>query len=552
MTQLEVIKKFMSSLDSGVEDGITALNNAVKACSSFKTAQAAINKMISDCKKAGNSKTFLEESCGIFLNNDDTGAITGLDAGGDYVKNAEDIVPEETKAVYPKKNYFTKEGLTVKTPKPSTLKGDKKITLQGLYSWWVEESLKLIEESFGYSFKDTDAYTNTIDLKFYSKKNSGTLAYVSSAGDHEDVELEMYINMGIFKNLIKSNKNGKAKNDDEYLDRTIAHELTHAIMAAKVDSYNNYETGLPISITEGLAELVHGIDDERFDEIQELAGNSTKLKKYLNTTKYEATDTYDYAAGYMFLRYLAMQGANEVPWLNYDDEQILTGTSAKDTIRNFGSDVEINGGKGNDYLVSYYGYENNENKKIFAENVTLNGGAGVDTFYGSSDNIYFIGGAGNDSIFSYSDNATIYSGAGNDTIEINLDAKVEKNIIRYGSGDGKDVVYGFDSDDVLKITKGSHKITTSGNDVIVKVGSGSVKLKNAVGQEITIIDSKGTTKVYGASSADLLTEDNFSTADNLSAIVQNDLTPTFFGKIETQNFENLKSEDNLITYVNEK
>ena len=484
MTELEVIKKFMSSLDNGVEDGITALNNAVKACSGFKTAQAAINQMVSDCKKAGDSKTFLEESCGIFLNNEDTGAITGFDAGGFEIKNAEDIVPEEGKAVYPTKKSFTKNGLTVTTPKPSTLKGDKKTTLRGLYSWWLEESLNLIEESFGYSFKDKDVESDEIALKFYSKKNDGTLAYVGSAWDENGLELDLNINMGLFKNLISSNKNGKAKNMDEYLDRTLAHELTHAIMAAKVDSYIN----LPISITEGLAELVHGIDDERFDEIQELAGNSAKLKKYLSTSKTESTDTYDYAAGFMFLRYLAVQGASEVPLLNYDDEQLLTGTSSKDTIKNFGSDVEINGGKGND------------------------------------------------------------------TIEINLEEKVEKNIVRYASGDGKDVVYGFDFDDVLKITKAKHKVSTKNNDVIVKVGSGSITLKDAVGQKISITDYKGktTTKVYGASSsADLLAEDNFVTADNLSAIVKNDLTPVDY-KLETQNFEDLTTENTLITYSDKK
>lgn len=545
MTQLEVIKKFMASLDNGVEDGLTALNNAVKACSPYKTAQAAINAMVADCKKTGDAQTFLEESCGIYLNNDDTGAITGLDAGGSVSKNAEDIVPEEGKAVYPKQKSFTKEGLTMTTPKPSSLKGDKKTTLQGLYSWWMEESLKLIEESFGYSFTDEDAYTNTIDLKFYSKKNDGTLAYVSSGGDHEDVELEMYVNMGIFKNLVKSNKNGKAKNQDEYLDRTIVHELTHAIMAAKVDSYNNYDAGLPISITEGLAELVHGIDDERNEEIQELAGNSALLKEYLDTSKFESSDTYDYAAGFMFLRWLAHQSATEVPLLNYDGEQILTGTSQKDIIRNFGSDVSISGGKGNDYLSSFYSYNTNENKEIFVESVTLNGGAGNDTLEGSSDGIYFVGGAGKDSIFSYSDNATIYGGAGNDTVEINLDDKVANNTIRYASGDGKDIVYGFDSDDVLYITKGSYKVSTSGNDVIVKVGKGSVTLKDAADQEISIKNAKGKVETY--STSDLFAEDNFATADNLSAIVENNSGSVDY-KISAQNFETL-TQENLITYA---
>jgi len=45
----------------------------------------------------------------------------------------------------------------------------------------------------------------------------------------------------------------------EYFDRTLTHEMVHALMDANIVSVGE----LPASIKEGLAELIHGIDDVR-------------------------------------------------------------------------------------------------------------------------------------------------------------------------------------------------------------------------------------------------------------------------------------------------
>ena len=197
------------------------------------------------------------------------------------------------------------------------------------------------------------------------------------------------------------------------------------------------------------------------------------------------------------------------------------------------------------------------NDEIFIEgsnNITMNGGSGDDTLkYNYSENTSLNGNAGNDYIVSYySGNSTISGGTGNDTIEFTSYAV--NSLIKYASGDGKDIIYGFNSDDTLHITKGSYKVKTSGNDLIVKVGKGSVTLKNAVGKSISIKNSKGkvTTKYYGYSSsqtAELFAENNFVTSDNLSEITKNNLTPTALEKIPTQNFENLTQKNNLITFA---
>lgn len=148
----------------------------------------------------------------------------------------------------------------------------------------------------------------------------------------------------------------------------------------------------------------------------------------------------------------------------------------------------------------------------------------------------------------YGDNVTISGGAGKDSITLNNDSK--KVLIQYASGDGNDTIFGFNSDDTLHITKGSYKVKASGNDVIVTVGKGNFILKDAAGEKISIKNSKGkvTTKIYGSSTSELLAENNFVTNDNLSAITKNDLTPTSLEKISSTNFENLTTENNLITF----
>ena len=112
-TQQDVIKMFMESLDKTNSSGVTALNEAIKYCSGSKytTIQAVVNQMISDCN-SNSSSTFLKDYCGINLNNSDTGAITGSDAGGSVVKTAESIVPETANFVAYTGKSFTTNGLT--------------------------------------------------------------------------------------------------------------------------------------------------------------------------------------------------------------------------------------------------------------------------------------------------------------------------------------------------------------------------------------------------------------------------------------------------------
>ena len=66
-TQREVIAAFMKSLDTTEASGVTALNNAIKACSSFKSSQEVIYRLISDCKSATSVDEFLQKNAALSL-----------------------------------------------------------------------------------------------------------------------------------------------------------------------------------------------------------------------------------------------------------------------------------------------------------------------------------------------------------------------------------------------------------------------------------------------------------------------------------------------------
>lgn len=115
VSQQEVIKKFMKSLDTTTYSGVAALDQAVSVASGgyFKDIKTAVDKMVEDCSVTGNANDFLSNYCGIDLSNTDTGAITGADAGGSTVKTKNSIVPEEGSLNNFTENTFKANGLTV-------------------------------------------------------------------------------------------------------------------------------------------------------------------------------------------------------------------------------------------------------------------------------------------------------------------------------------------------------------------------------------------------------------------------------------------------------
>ena len=175
----------------------------------------------------------------------------------------------------------------------------KQTIIAALYSEWLPNSLDLIKSSTGLSFDAGDPSVKEIDVRF-SNEGGDVLAYVTSilTGD-ETTELSLTINMDFYDKLHRDDVNGSSESAGAgYLDRTIAHEMTHAVMSANIEGYD----GLTDAITEGAAESIHGVDDTR--NLKDLAKSTADMRTVLEKAPGTA-DTNDYGGGFIMFRYLA-------------------------------------------------------------------------------------------------------------------------------------------------------------------------------------------------------------------------------------------------------
>ena len=315
-TPQDVIKRFMSALDKTNLKGVAAVDQAIQASSKFLSTEDDILRMVKDCKKVNNADTFLRDYCNIILDNADTGAITGWDAGTSSVKTAESIVEEEGALQSFNGSSFNVNGLTINVPPPQNT--TQQNIINGLYTWWAKKALDLVEQSYGsnYRFDNPSASVREMNLQFVSD-NTSALALVGSTYNvttGRAVALSLRINMKYYNDLRADNVDGASDYKQGhvragYLDRTLAHEFTHAVMAANVDHFND----LPAWLKEGTAEMTHGISDERGIDMEALAAAPDKFLKAL-TSQPDATQVVvegvnapSYAAGFILLNYFAKQ-----------------------------------------------------------------------------------------------------------------------------------------------------------------------------------------------------------------------------------------------------
>ena len=315
LTPQQVIKAFMASLNRTTLSGTAAIDEAINFATGgkFQTASAVASQFMADLNSSTSYTDFLKDYCYIILGNDDTGAITGLDAGGYALKTRFSIVPEKTPVeswVTPAAGSTTTiHGLTVHWPARGAsgrLTDAEKFILAGLNSEWIARSLELIRESYELDFNTREgAIVTDIDVNFENSSDL-VLAYVNwklnSSG--KATKLSLYVNMRYYAMINTESEDGKSTSASFYLDRVISHEFVHAVMATNID----YMSEMPVYIREGAAELVHGIDDVRRSTIVSLLTSRKDDLENVFLTGGNSNDDNEYAAGFMFLRYLAKQG----------------------------------------------------------------------------------------------------------------------------------------------------------------------------------------------------------------------------------------------------
>ena len=497
-TQQEVIKKFMESLDTTSKKGEAALDSAIKSASNsaFNNFTALKKALLNDAKNADFLKTY----CGIDYDTKDSGAITGKDAGSSTTKTDASVIPESGSLKTYKKTSFTKKGLTVKLGDGKTYKkltADQQFIWNGLYTWWVEGALNLIEESYGENFSFTNKSSATLkemSVTFYEKKD-GIDATTSSDFDDDGntYKITLKINMYYWKSL----KDNLTKANTDF-DRVIAHEFTHAVMRANTNGYS-YKS-LPGFVREGLAELTIGVENKRStgnSGLKNLAATSSKLDNALDVNNTGTGEAEMYSGGFIFFRYLARQ-ASDFTIENTTDKSVQT-FYGNDYIKNFVSSSKIITGAGKDTI-----HIGSDAKKVTIDSGTGNDfinnwgasarittGTGNDTVHNSSlsSSVYISTGTGNDSIKNSGSYVTIDGGTGDDTI-FNYGAK--KITITGGSG----------ADTIANWGGAASMVGGSGNDIIWG-NTGADTLRGGADND-KLLGGAGNDRLYGDSGSDTL------------------------------------------------
>ena len=503
-TQQEVMKAFMKSLDETEKSGRAALDEAIKASSNFGSYQEVVEKFAKDREAAGdNWHRFLVEKCGIILDNKDTGAISGSDAGGATSKGAEDIIPCEGDASYPSGSSFTVDGVTIYgIPDKDELSEDEQYIVQGLYSWWIRDALALIKESYGLSFTEENTTNARMKLRLY-EEDDGTLAYVDpDSEDRKEFETRtLGVNLTNFQDMSSDDRHGTVtlEGQELFLDRTLVHELTHGVMATNV----NYFRNLPLPIIEGAtAELIQGVDDERYDNIISYVKSMESFEKVCLYLMPELAggdmELVPYAGGYIFMRYFLKQAADttfdydtyqkkvsvdeENFATNYWDKVKMLGSNGADTITNSGERVTIDAKSGANTINNY------------SDRVTIKAGSGDDTIKNEGSKVKITSGAGDDSIKNDGSNITLKTGAGNDSI-INSGSNVKINgdagndyissyfdglNVSISGGVGNDTLGVYGANASVSGDKGNDVISTGINSTnsTIKGGAGVDSIKN--------------------------------------------------------------------------
>ena len=389
-TQVGIIKQLVEGLTTTSKTGEAAANEALKSIgiTNYQTLLNAFNTDRYDMA-GGNTiyvQDFLEQKCGIRVNNTDTGAITGSDAGGKTSKTAESIIPESSSSKTPttaQYDSFTANGLTVNITydEPSSVGSEysfevsnyiekQKLIVKKLYNWWIPEALNLINESLGINFTDGRANTTSLDINFSSgnKPVSYEVTYDSGLAS----KMTITIGMGYLSALTDSDKNGTLSNGvyiegldtpyfsyyerfgftTKYFDRVLLTALTHLTLESNISHFSS----LPFYLRQGLVGIVNGFDDSDVEKTSYIV---------------DYNDEDPYLSSYALMRYLAKQytDGNASDTLYIHNKDNTTGNSGNDTwiVTSNTKNATINTGGGKDTIQAFGG-----------DGVVINGTSGAD------------------------------------------------------------------------------------------------------------------------------------------------------------------------------
>ncbi len=154
-----------------------------------------------------------------------------------------------------------------------------------------------------------------------------------------------------------------------------------------------------------------------------------------------------------------------------------------------------------------------------------------------------VGGNKKDLLKAGDGNSSLVGGKGNDT----LIGGVGKDIFFYANGDGHDIIQNYESgSDVIHITAGTLKSKKlSGADVVLSIGNGSMKLKNAAGKKITLMDSKGKKSTVKIGIASLPQYTSYTNSKKTQVNISAGFSDTFDASIYASTIKTVDATKNM-------
>ena len=141
------------------------------------------------------------------------------------------------------------------------------------------------------------------------------------------------------------------------------------------------------------------------------------------------------------------------------------------------------------------------------------------------------GTSGGDSITARGKKISVNGGKGDDTIKIFGTGTVTggkgADVFAYKSG-GANVITDYAEEDKINLLSGTANISTSGDDVIFKVGKGKITVKDAADKKITYIEN-GAEKIYLDASEPVIFNAAGTTARLTSKYTADNFTPNDYG-----------------------
>ena len=164
-------------------------------------------------------------------------------------------------------------------------------------------------------------------------------------------------------------------------------------------------------------------------------------------------------------------GNNEVETINTDNAN---------SIFNLTKNTVVSGSEADDSIYNY------------ADNVTINGGDGNDTIINSGSTISVNGDTGNDVIINVTGTkVTLNGGAGNDSII----GSESSEMFAYYAGQGNDTIKNYSLDDTIYVSSGLSSYYADGDDYILVVSSGSIRLLDAATSPIRVKVGNGSVQI---------------------------------------------------------